>query len=123
MRFQTAVYGYYVRLGAPPDHWGWKFPETYLIAPYVAATFPQARYVHLLRDGRDIAFKRHLTDDPKRQLGKKLLVAQRALALPHHIQTAISWAFQVERFEQFRQSCQAARIFDIKFEQLCERPE
>ena len=73
IRFQNAVFRYYTTIGSPQTPWGWKFPETYLISAYVARTFPQARYIHMVRDGRDLAFKKHLTDDPKRKLGKKLL--------------------------------------------------
>src|SRR5262245_25921321 len=48
-RFQHAVAGYYARLGQPQGGWGWKFPETYLITPYITRTFPHARYVHMVR--------------------------------------------------------------------------
>src|SRR6185312_5499479 len=43
-RFKAAVSKYYTGLGNPSGMWGWKFPETYLIAPYVARTFPRARH-------------------------------------------------------------------------------
>jgi hypothetical protein len=121
-RFQKAVAGYYERLGRPAGWWGWKFPETYLITPYIAATFPRARYLHLVRDGRDLAFKHHLTDDPRRKLGRTLLREAGALDLPHHLQAAISWAFQVDRFDAFRAHLPPAQVFDVKFEQLCEQP-
>ncbi|MBF0287378.1 MAG: sulfotransferase [SAR324 cluster bacterium] len=120
--FQKAVNGYYTRLNCPEQHWGWKFPETYLIGPYIAKTFPQARYIHLVRDGRDIAFKRHLTDDPKRRLGKKILTDQDGLKKPHHLQAAISWAFQVDNFDHFRQSVTTEQILDVTFENLCLNP-
>ena len=121
-RFQKAVMGYFTRLHCPQTHWGWKFPETYLIAPYIATTFPEARYIHLVRDGRDIAFKRHLTDDPQRKLGKKILAAQNALGLPHHLQAALSWAFQVDNFDRFRPSVSAEQVIDVTFEHICLHP-
>ncbi len=121
-RFQKAVSGYYTRLNGPETCWGWKFPETYLIGPYIAKTFPQARYIHLVRDGRDIAFKRHLTDDPKRKLGKKILTSQNVLKQPHHLQAAVSWAFQVDNFDRFRQSVAGEQILDVTFENLCLKP-
>lgn len=120
--FQKAVYGYYRRLPDPKKEWGWKFPETYLVGPYIAKTFPAARYLHMVRDGRDIAFKQHLSDDPKRKLGHKILSHQNALKLPHHLQSAISWAFQVETFDAFRHQVPANQVFDLTFENLCLRP-
>ncbi|MGE0715217.1 MAG: sulfotransferase [Alphaproteobacteria bacterium] len=41
----------------PPDaRWGWKLCETTFALPLVARLFPDAWFVHLLRDGRDVAF-------------------------------------------------------------------
>lgn len=119
--FQKAAWRYLGWLGEVSGGWGWKFPETYLIPHYVAATFPRARYVHVIRDGRDLAFKRHLTDDPRRRLGHLLLRHVGALDLPHHLQAALSWEFQVRRFEEFRKEA-TARVHTIAFESLCRSP-
>lgn len=121
-RFQSAVYAYFSSLGRPTGDWGWKFPETYLIGPYVAATFPRARIVHLVRDGRDIAFKRHLTDDPRRKLGRAILERQGVLDQPQHIRAAASWAYQVDRFDEFRSTTPELAVLDIVFRQLCQAP-
>lgn len=40
--------------------WGWKLCETAYILPLLAILFPTARYVHLIRDGRDVAFSNHV---------------------------------------------------------------
>lgn len=122
LRFQNAVFKYYKTLGSPQTLWGWKFPETYLIGDYVAATFPRALYIHLVRDGRDLAFKRHLTDDPNRALGKKLLTHINAMNLPHHLQAAMSWAFQVDLFDEFRKTLNTDQVLDLKFEDICRKP-
>ncbi|HYV88897.1 MAG TPA: sulfotransferase [Candidatus Polarisedimenticolia bacterium] len=47
----------YDRKDAPP--WGWKLCESAYAMPVISALFPQARYIHLLRDGRDVAFSNH----------------------------------------------------------------
>ncbi len=122
IRFQNAVFRYYTTIGSPQTPWGWKFPETYLIGAYVARTFPQARYIHMVRDGRDLAFKKHLTDDPKRKLGKKLLSHIGAMGLPHHLQAGLSWAFQVDQFDEFRKTLHADQVFDVRFEDMCRQP-
>jgi hypothetical protein len=122
IRFQDAVFRYYTKIGSPQTPWGWKFPETYLIGACVERTFPQARYIHMVRDGRDLAFKRHLTDDPNRTLGKKLLTHIGAMDLPHHLQAAMSWAFQVDRFDAFRKTLNANQVLDIQFEDICREP-
>ena len=122
IRFQKAVLHYYKKIGSPQTFWGWKFPETYLIGDCIARTFPRARYIHLVRDGRDLAFKQHLTDDPNRKLGKILLSRINVMDLPHHLQAAMSWAFQVDLFDEFRASLPAEQILDLRFEDMCREP-
>jgi hypothetical protein len=119
LRWRMAEYLQRLQLSTP--HWGWKFPETYLVPGYVAEIFPQARYIHMIRDGRDIAFKDHLTDDPHRRLGRRLLGHLKALDLPHHVQAALSWQFQVERFLEFAKAT-GTRVCDVRFEELCSDP-
>jgi len=121
-RFKAAVSKYYAGLGSPTGMWGWKFPETYLIAPYVARTFPRAKYLHLVRDGRDIAFKSHLTDNPRHRVGRAVLSACNGLALPDHLRAAASWAYQVDRFDAFRDQLPASAVLDVRFEDLCSAP-
>jgi len=43
--------------------WGWKLCETVFILPVVDFLFPRARYIHLIRDGRDVAFSDHHAPD------------------------------------------------------------
>ena len=121
-RFKAAVSKYYAGLGSPTGMWGWKFPETYLIAPYVARTFPRAKYLHLVRDGRDIAFKSHLTDNPRHRVGRAVLSACNGLALADHLRAAASWAYQVDRFDAFRDQLPASAVLDVRFEDLCSAP-
>jgi hypothetical protein len=42
---------------------GWKLPETTLAFPWIARLFPQASYVHIVRDPRDCLLGTHITDD------------------------------------------------------------
>jgi len=121
-RFQSAVWNYHQRLGAPSTQWGWKFPETYLMVPLVARTFPQARFLHLVRDGRDIAFKSHLTDRADNPLGRGILAECGALDLPHHLQAALSWEYQVRHYERVRSFLPPDRVLDLRFEDLCLHP-
>ena len=46
--------------GFAGQHWGWKLCETTYILPLIDYLFPCARYVHLVRDGRDVAFSNHV---------------------------------------------------------------
>ncbi|NRB75994.1 MAG: sulfotransferase [Verrucomicrobiales bacterium] len=120
-RFQLAAGRYYKRL-QPSGTWGWKFPETYLIGPYVHETFPKAKYVHLIRDGRDLAFKEHLTDDPHRKLGRVLLNHIGVMDQPHYLQAARSWEYQVKGWDAFASHLPEGKVIDFKFEDILTEP-
>ena len=42
---------------------GWKLPETTLVYPWIVRKFPEAKYIHWIRDPRDSILSRHRTDD------------------------------------------------------------
>jgi hypothetical protein len=42
---------------------GWKLPETTLVYPWIVRMFPEAYYIHWIRDPRDAILGPHLTDD------------------------------------------------------------
>lgn len=102
--------------------WGWKFPETCLIGPVVERAFPGATYIHLVRDGRDIAFKDHLTDDPTRTLGRRLLTRAGALTDPPHLRAARSWAYQERVLREFFATIPADRVHRVRFEEMVAEP-
>lgn len=40
----------------PPPWWGWKEPNTHIFLPQIAAHFDDIRYIHVIRNGLDMAF-------------------------------------------------------------------
>jgi hypothetical protein len=46
-------------LDDPEARWGWKAPRTILIFPFVHELFGGMRAIHLVRDGRDMAYSRN----------------------------------------------------------------
>lgn len=47
----------------PPDGnvgWGWKEPNTHIVLEHLAAHFPEARYIHIVRSGLDMAFSNNM---------------------------------------------------------------
>lgn len=124
--FQKSAYeaAHWLRLQPGGEHgWGWKWPETYLLAPYVFATFPHGRYIHMVRDGRDIAFKHHSTDDASRKLGRAVLAHLGVSGAPRYLQNAVSWEFQVNSYRTFAQVIPPAQRFEMTYEQFCSDPQ
>ena len=120
-RFQRAAWRYMDWLGKTRPRWGWKFPETYLVGNLTDAVFPCAQYVHLVRDGRDVAFKTHLTDDTRHRLGRAILEHLGVADEPRHIQAAHSWEYQVRRFGDVETQL-GDRVHRLTFEGLVDNP-
>ncbi len=53
------------------DAWGWKLSETLFLMPIIKHYFPKAKFIHLIRDGRDVALSDggyfQLTSQPRSQ--------------------------------------------------------
>ena len=105
-----------------PKNWGWKFPETYLIAPLILKILPDSKIIHMVRDGRDVAFKKHLTDDQNRKVGMKLLERLNIIDEPRYLQAALSWKYQVDNFDEFKEK-NNINTLELKFEDICIDPK
>jgi hypothetical protein len=75
-------------LSTEAEHRGWKLPETTLVFPWIVRLFPDARYIHWVRDPRDSIIGGHLTDD----------LADFGIPYPatddERLRRAISWRYQ-----------------------------
>ncbi|MCL2509118.1 MAG: sulfotransferase [Oscillospiraceae bacterium] len=50
-------------LNSGAENRGWKIPETTLCYPWILKMFPDAHYIHWVRDPRDCVLGGHVTDD------------------------------------------------------------
>lgn len=118
------------------DPWGWKLCETTYILPLIDYLFPRARYLHLIRDGRDVAFSDHVppfnrfwqkvyTDSADvtywRGLwfGKMSKLAYRVDPLPYNVQ---HWVNSVTVGRHFGAMLRE-RYLETRYEDLCRRFE
>ena len=110
--------------------WGWKLCETAYILPVLDFLFPSARYIHLIRDGRDVAFCDHRA--PNNPFWKKIyfntdhLLAWRGLRFHRrdyerrsHIYNAMHWANSVAMGRAFGAMLRE-RYLEVRYEELCE---
>ena len=110
--------------------WGWKLCETAYILPVVDFLFPQARHIHLIRDGRDVAFTDHRA--PNRPFWKKIyfntdgMLAWRGLKFHRrdyerrsHIYNALHWANSVSVGRAYGAMLRE-RYLEVRYEDLCE---
>ena len=112
-----------------PRPWGWKLCESAYALPVLARLFPHSRVIHLVRDGRDVAFCDHRApDDPfwrKVHFDTDRIASWRGLALTGpayrrrpHLYNAIHWANAV-RVGRTYGSMLGERYLEVRYEDLC----
>jgi hypothetical protein len=117
---------------APGQPWGWKLSESGFALPVLAALLPNLRVVHLLRDGRDVAFSDHTgpTDAFWRKVffDRDDIASWRGMALTGpayrrrpHLFNAQHWANAVAVTRRFGQAL-GPRYRELRYEALCAAP-
>lgn len=112
----------------PPGRWGWKLCETTYIVPVLAQIFPDAKFVHLVRDGRDVAFCDHVapkaafwrkvyfhTDRIERWIGFPM--TNRAYRANAHIFNARHWVMSVSLGRAYG-AMLGDRYIEVRYEDL-----
>lgn len=84
--FQDTIGHFFPRDTPNISYWGWKMSETFLVAPVVSRFLPKTRFVHLIRDGRDVVLSDdgffQLTGISRRRLKRRLNWIARLLGVP-----------------------------------------
>ncbi|HZZ87178.1 MAG TPA: sulfotransferase, partial [Caulobacteraceae bacterium] len=114
------------------QRWGWKLPETANAMPVVARLFPEARVIHLVRDGRDVAFSPFVA--PKARFWRKiyfgddrirswrgLAMTQRAYRRHGHLFNAARWVNSVTLGRSYGAPL-AERYLEMSYEALVADP-
>jgi hypothetical protein len=109
--------------------WGWKLCETGYILPVVDYLFPEARCIHLIRDGRDVAFSDHHAPDKAfwrkvyfntdriRRWGR-LPLTWKDYRRRSHLYNALHWANSVLVGRTYGMMLRD-RYFEVRYEDLC----
>ncbi len=128
--FEAHLAGYDRGSGAP---WGWKLCESGYALPFFARLFPRARVVHLVRDGRDVAFCDHRGPDDafwrKVHFGTDRIDTWRGMRLTgpayrrrSHRYNAVHWSSAV-RVARSYGSMLGERYLEVRYEDLCREFE
>lgn len=100
--------------------WGWKAPRGIFLLPFLHAQFPEIKFVHVLRDGRDMAFAANLGQLDKHS-GHILTARERWFG--RRPERAISfWDRVNSRAAQYAETHLAQNYHLVRLEDLCERP-
>ncbi len=98
--------------------WGWKSPRSIFVLPLLGEVYPQLRFVHVVRDPRDMAFSSN-----QRQLEAHgdLYLSPEERAEPLPIQSALLWK-RVNNEARTFGTTMGDRYLLLRFEGLCREP-
>lgn len=99
--------------------WGWKEPRCMYLLPFWCSLFPGLRFLHLLRDGRDMAFSGNQNQLAKH--GATVLGSGWAARPPAERSIAL-WARVNSRVAAFGEKTLKERYLAVRFEELCAVP-
>lgn len=98
--------------------WGWKEPNSHVVLPFLLASMPQLKYVHVIRHGLDMAFSGN-----QNQLG---LWGQAFLGRPVNRESAQDsfdyWCAVHQRLLEVAGEF-PGRVYLLNFEAMCAQPD
>ncbi|HPA17695.1 MAG TPA: sulfotransferase [Verrucomicrobiae bacterium] len=113
----------------PGQPWGWKLCETAYVLPVIDRIFPDAKYIHLIRDGRDVAFCDHQA--PNTAFWRKIYFDTDRIRVWHgdrlkkeqylrrsHVYNAIHWTNSVAVGRAYG-AMMRERLLEVRYEDLC----
>lgn len=100
--------------------WGWKAPRSIYLLPFLSAQFPQLKFIHLLRDGRDMALSPN--QNQLRKHGRAVLSWRERLFRSIPQRSALLWEKVNLRAADYGESALRENYLRVRFEDLCAEP-
>lgn len=101
------------------DRWGFKIGPMMFVLPFLDEKFPEMKFIHVIRDGRDMAFSSN--QNQLRRWGHAFLEdRQSRLSLPE--QAILMWSAANLQVAHYGERM-GKRYLRIQFEKLCLQPE
>jgi hypothetical protein len=100
--------------------WGWKAPRTVYLLPFLQGQFETFKFIHVLRDPRDMALSRNQNQRRKHAAAVLRLSERFFRSAPEC--SAILWAKVNERAADYGESKLRENYLAVRFEDLCQKP-
>ena len=100
--------------------WGWKAPRSIYLLPFLHAQFAQLKFIHLLRDGRDMALSPN--QNQLRKHGRAVLSWRERLLHSTAQSSMLLWADVNLRAADYGEASLRENYLRVYFEDLCAKP-
>jgi Glycosyl transferase family 2/Sulfotransferase family/Protein of unknown function (DUF3500) len=99
--------------------WAVKVPRNILMLPYWREVFPAARFIHVVRNGLDMAYS---ADNHQLQMFQDLLLPASEQGLPNPLRAMAYWRTANLRTAEIAKALFPGRYHVLRFEDLCRDP-
>ncbi|MFN2283226.1 MAG: sulfotransferase [Anaerolineae bacterium] len=104
--------------------WGWKDPRTTLTFPVWLRVFPQAKFVHVIRNGIDVAISlNRRTKVQQRSWWKRRMLEDYRPETLSFAQCFRLWELYLSFFFEQQELIPSAQILELRYEALLSEPE
>jgi Sulfotransferase family len=101
-------------------HWGWKAPRSIYLLSFLHDQFPNLKFIHVVRDGRDMALSRNQNQLNKH--GAAVLGWSERLFRSRPERSILLWERVNLQAAEFGESKLHQDYLRVRFEDLCEKP-
>lgn len=118
--FHDCVARHRAAIPAPDLDWGWKEPRSIYLVPFFREHFPSMKFIHVIRDGRDMAFSGN--QNQLRKHGEAVL-GPASDAMPQPLRAAILWSRINRAAADYGEAVLRERYLRVRFEDVCQDPK
>jgi len=100
--------------------WGWKAPRSIYLLSFFHVQFPALKFIHVLRDGRDMAFSKN--QNQLRKHGRAVLSWREGWFNSEPERSVLLWARVNLRAAEYGEMQLDENYLAVRLEDLCEKP-
>lgn len=97
--------------------WGWKEPRSIFLLPFWNHVFPQMKFLHVTRDGRDMAFSEN--QNQLRKHGRVWLTWRERTFAARPLRSIMLWSRLNSAAADYGEQVLRERYLRVRFEDLC----
>ena len=101
-------------------HWGWKAPRSIYLLPFLHVQFAQLKFIHVLRDGRDMALSQN--QNQIRKHGPAVLSWGERLFRSVPERSVLLWEKVNSHAADYGETSLRQNYLRVRFEDLCAKP-
>lgn len=116
--FQTCVKKHLFSLSDKNSKWGFKNPRSFLLLPFIHSFFPRMKFIHVVRDGRDIAYSKKTLPNMK-----KHSVSMLGKVFENPFDRLELWSIFSMMHVKYCTNKMKNSYMMIRYEDLCTNPE